>query len=105
MGSAIKLWSFLLLLSLVCALSDADAEYESSARFPQGQAERMIKALNLIPGAMSDESSGDQLLDQGASRLQERRIKLDIGGDPGITTEDLGQYAGYFKLARTHAAQ
>jgi len=104
MGSA-RLWSCLLLLSLICIVSDAgrvNPDYESSARFPQGQAERMIKALNLIPGA-SDESSGGDSLD--GPRLQERRIKLDIGGDAGITTEELGQYAGYFKLARSHAAQ
>lgn len=104
MASA-KLWSSLLLLSLVCSVSDAarvDPGYESSARFPQGQAERMIKALNLIPGA-SDESASGELLD--GPKLQERRINLDIEGDAGITTEELGQYAGYFKLARTHAAQ
>lgn len=104
MASA-KLWSSLLLLSLVCSVSDAarvDPGYESSARFPQGQAERMIKALNLIPG-VSDESPSGELLD--GPKLQERKINLDIGGDAGITPEELGQYAGYFKLARTHAAQ
>lgn len=104
MGSA-KLWSStLLLLSLICHVSAGrvNPDYESSARFPQGQAERMIKALNLIPGA-SDESAAGDFLD--GPRLQERRINLDIGGDAGIPTEELGQYAGYFKLARTHAAQ
>jgi hypothetical protein len=95
-----KLWSFVLLLSLVCAVS-AGRERATGARFPQGQAERMIKALNLLPGA--SDGSGDDVLD--GPGLQERRIKLDVRGDAGISTEELGQYAGYFKLARTHAAK
>lgn len=95
-----KLWSFVLLLSLVCAVSGG-RERATGARFPQGQAERMIKALNLLPGA--SDGSGDDVLD--GPGLQERRIKLDVRGDAGISTEELGQYAGYFKLARTHAAK
>lgn len=90
-----KLGSFLLLLSLICNVSGLDST-------PLGQAERMIKALNLIPGA-SDASSGE-FLDAGP-RLRERKIKLDIEGDAGVPTEELGHHAGYFKLARTHASQ
>lgn len=98
-----KWWSFLLLLSLICNVSAGRVNPEdvTSARFPQGQAERVIKALNLIPGA--SDGSGDDML--GGPRLQERSIKLDVGGDAGVSTEELGQYAGYFKLARTHAAK
>lgn len=104
MGSTTTLWSCVLLVAVFSNVCTAriDPDYESSARFPQGQAERMIKALNLIPGA-SDESAAGDLGD--GRRLQERKINLDIAGDAGITTEELGQYAGYFKLARTHAAQ
>lgn len=99
-----KLWSVLLCLSL-CGIATAGRvhpEFPTSARFPQGQAERLIKALNLVPGASDGGVDGDLL---NGARLQERKINLDVKGDAGISTEELGQYAGYFKLARTHAAK
>jgi hypothetical protein len=77
-----------------------------SARLPFGQAERMIKALNLLPGVAEEEESSSPSSLEGPQLLQERRIHLDIrGGDSDVTAEDLGHYAGYFKLARTHAAK
>lgn len=102
MGSGSFL-SAALLLALMCVVSGDRIHSDSptSSRFPQGQAERLIKALNLVPGA-SDGPGVDEML--GGARLQERRINLNIEGDAGISTEELGQYAGYFKLARTHAA-
>ena len=72
----------------------------TNPRFPQGQAERLIKALNLLPGAVEEAESSVI-----GPRLQEKRIHLDVEGDAGISTEELGQYAGYFKLERTHAAK
>ncbi len=76
-----------------------------SPRLPFGQAERMIKALNLLPGVAEEEESSSPSL-EGPQLLQERRIHLDIrGGDSDVTAEELGHYAGYFKLARTHAAK
>ena len=103
MGSA-KLFGVLVCLSLCCIASAARVFQESptSAHFPQGQAERLIKALNLVPGASDGGEDGDFL---NGPRLQERKINLDVEGDAGISTEELGQYAGYFKLARTHAAK
>jgi serine carboxypeptidase-like clade 4 len=77
-----------------------------SPRLPFGQAERMIKALNLLPGVAEEEESSSPSSLEGPQLLQERRIHLDIrGGDSDVTAEDLGHYAGYFKLARTHAAK
>ncbi|KAG0565772.1 hypothetical protein M758_7G013600 [Ceratodon purpureus] len=103
MGSMAKLVSVVLCLSLCCVASAGRVVPESptSARFPQGQAERLIKALNLVPGVL-DGANDDGFLN--GPRLQERKINLDVKGDAGISTEELGQYAGYFKLARTHAA-
>ncbi|CAK9237565.1 unnamed protein product [Sphagnum troendelagicum] len=77
-----------------------------SPRLPFGQAERMIKALNLLPGVAEEEESSSPSSLEGPQLLQERRIHLDIrGGDSDVTAEELGHYAGYFKLARTHAAK
>lgn len=71
--------------------------------FPQGQAERLIKSLGLLPGAAEEEGLGPA----NGPGLFERRIHLDIEGDSGATvgTDELGQHAGYFKLKRTHDAK
>lgn len=74
----------------------------TSPHFPQGQAERLIKSLGLLPGA-AEEGLGPA----NGPGLFERRIHLDIEGDSGVTvrTDELGQHAGYFKLKRTHDAK
>jgi serine carboxypeptidase-like clade 4 len=93
----------LLCSSLVSIVSSGRASISTSAaRFPQGQAERLIKALNLLPGLSEGGLNAAASLD--GPRLHEREIKLDVQGDSGISPEKLGQYAGYFKLARTHDA-
>ncbi|CAM6021973.1 unnamed protein product [Sphagnum balticum] len=97
----------LVFLSLFLCVASSRLSKESlhsssgtSPRTPLGQAERMIKALNLLPSVAEEDFAPIE-----GPRLQERRIHLDIQGDPGVTPEELGQYAGYFKLERTHAAK
>lgn len=102
MGSSAKLILSFVLCSSLLSIVSTGRVHPPSARFPRGQAERLIKALNLLPG-VSDGSNAGEFLD--GPRLQERKIKLDVQGDAGISTETLGQYAGYFKLARTHASK
>lgn len=104
--SQLNLLHLLLFLSLFLTASAVRTQKDfhltsaTNPRFPQGQAERLIKALNLLPGAAEDAESS-----VSGPRLQEKRIRLDVEGDAGISTEELGQYAGYFKLERTHAAK
>lgn len=107
-----KLCTLLLLSVLLCVngirspkvpLSKVyDLSPGTSPHFPQGQAERLIKSLGLLPGA-AEEGLGPA----NGPGLFERRIRLDIEGDSGATvgTDELGQYAGYFKLKRTHDAK
>jgi hypothetical protein len=97
----------LVFLSLFLCVASSRLSKESlhsssgtSPHTPLGQAERMIKALNLLPSVAEEDFAPIE-----GPRLQERRIHLDIRGDPGVTPEELGQYAGYFKLERTHAAK
>lgn len=73
-----------------------------SSRFPQGQAERFIKALNLVPRA-----SEVSLVDLDVPKLVESPLHLQVHGDSEspISSEDLGQHAGYFPLKGTHAAR
>jgi serine carboxypeptidase-like clade 4 len=72
-----------------------------SPRFPQGQAEHLIKSLGLLPGA-AEESHGPV---KGPG-LQERKLVLDIGDDsaPAAGPRDAGHYAGYFNLNRNYSA-
>eukprot|EP00249_Psilotum_nudum_P018317 c26745_g1_i1 orf=515-2047(-) len=73
-----------------------------SDRFPQAQAERFIKALNLLPGA--GQNGEDNANESG---LVEHRIHVDVEGDSGSSkgSDELGQHAGYFKLKNTHASR
>ncbi|KAL3695781.1 hypothetical protein R1sor_009857 [Riccia sorocarpa] len=101
----------LLIGSIVCSLlvtansltwkPNAHSGPGGNRRFPLGQAERMIKALNLLPGVAE---GGVELEDDGKP-LIEKELKLNIRGESGIAGEEIGQFAGYFKLPRTHAAK
>ncbi|KAH9326159.1 hypothetical protein KI387_006337 [Taxus chinensis] len=95
---------FLLFLCAWTSPSFADdMRLPDSARFPQAQAERLIKALNLMPGFADVQEE----YDDGGPRLVERNINLNIGGHSGseATLDDLGHHAGYFQLEHTHAAK
>ncbi|CAM6097356.1 unnamed protein product [Calypogeia fissa] len=89
-----------------------DFRVESNRRYPLGQAERMIKALNLLPGVSDSpsdllNSDGIDSDEVGGPRIVEKELKLNIKGVSGSasTTDDLGQNAGYFKLPGTHASK
>ncbi|XP_024366882.1 serine carboxypeptidase-like isoform X1 [Physcomitrium patens] len=99
-----RVLSYVLVVAVICGVSTGriHPEFATSSVDPQGQAQRLIKALNLFPDVLSV-SDGEEVFD--GAKLQERRLNLDVGGDAGVSTEELGQYAGYFKLARTHAAK
>jgi len=102
MEMKMKTLVLLLLLGLCISPSFADLRLPTSARFPQAQAERLIKELNLIPGIAEPEEEYDD-----GPRLVERSINLDINGDSEATAglEELGHHAGYFRIEHTHAAK
>jgi vitellogenic carboxypeptidase-like protein/serine carboxypeptidase-like clade 4 len=68
------------------------------ATFPAAQAERLIRALNLLP----KEKGGGDGPSVAPGELLERRIRL-----PGVPdgVGDLGHHAGYFRLPHTHDAR
>ncbi|XP_066321011.1 serine carboxypeptidase 3-like [Miscanthus floridulus] len=74
------------------------------ATFPAAQAERLIRALNLLPkekeaGPGAGGGDGPSV---APGELLERRIRL-----PGVPdgVGDLGHHAGYFRLPHTHDAR
>ncbi|KAI4304701.1 hypothetical protein MLD38_040175 [Melastoma candidum] len=70
---------------------------------PQGQAERLIRALNLFPNETVNLLASDPFASQ--SGIIEKRIKLTVSGDSGSSIEDLGHHAGYYQLPNTKAAR
>uniref|UniRef100_A0A453MUF5 Carboxypeptidase n=1 Tax=Aegilops tauschii subsp. strangulata TaxID=200361 RepID=A0A453MUF5_AEGTS len=96
----------LLLLAAVCLLAGAaDAlRLPPDASFPGAQAERLIRALNLLPGASSGRGGkvGAGAEDVAPGQLLERRVTL-----PGLPegVSDLGHHAGYYRLPNTHDAR
>nr|GMD12550.1 serine carboxypeptidase-like [Ipomoea batatas] len=100
---------FLLLLLLFCLAIFSSAEKDgffasSNPQFPIGQAEKLIRQLNLIPGhhhlaAKHPPVAADE------PRLAERRFKFDYLGNPGASVEDLGHHAGYYRLPHTKDAR
>ena len=74
------------------------------ATFPAAQAERLIRALNLLPrekeaGPGAGGGDGPSV---APGELLERRVRL-----PGVPdgVGDLGHHAGYFRLPHTHDAR
>lgn len=74
----------------------------TSPHFPQGQAERLIKSLGLLPGA-ADESYGAV----NGPGLHERKVHLKVGDGsaPAARAHDAEHYAGYFNSKRNRAAK
>ncbi|KAJ7519140.1 hypothetical protein O6H91_20G024700 [Diphasiastrum complanatum] len=101
--------SRILIVGLMCLMpgvwtirfSVSDLEHGISQRLPQGQAERMIRTLNLLPGVNEGVKAED------GPPLLERKIQLGVGSDlsESFNAKEIGHSAGYFKLNRTFDAR
>uniref|UniRef100_A0A0A9B374 Carboxypeptidase n=1 Tax=Arundo donax TaxID=35708 RepID=A0A0A9B374_ARUDO len=100
---------FLLLLACFAAAVAAAVAVEDGLRlprdasFPKEQAERLIRALNLLPKEAGPAGAeGADALSVAPGKLLERRVRL-----PGLPdgVSDLGHHAGYFRLPHTHDAR
>ncbi|KAK9168616.1 hypothetical protein Syun_000756 [Stephania yunnanensis] len=69
---------------------------------PKSQAETLIRQLNLLP------TDADPVLDDRSvlsdKKIVEKRFRLP-NLDEGISVEDLGHHAGYYKLPHSHDAR
>lgn len=107
MATTPRLVSLLLLLAL-CAAAAGALRLPPDASFPGAQAERLIRALNLLPKDSSSSSGrhgarvGAGKEDVAPGQLLERRVTL-----PGLPegVADLGHHAGYYRLPNTHDAR
>jgi vitellogenic carboxypeptidase-like protein/serine carboxypeptidase-like clade 4 len=97
-----RLLVFLCLAAVAVAAAGEDTlRLPRDASFPKVQAERLIRALNLLPKEAGAGPAGDG---DGVApgELLERRVRL-----PGVPdgVSDLGHHAGYFRLPHTHDAR
>lgn len=90
-------------LSSAALRPDFDLSLPETARFPALDAERLIRALNLIPKDADADSGRDSAGDLG-KRIVERRFAFP-GLSEGGSVEDLGHHAGYYKLPHSHDAR
>ncbi|PON48841.1 Serine carboxypeptidase-like [Trema orientale] len=97
----------LLFLSPLSSASLAD-EYDAlglaRSSFPAGQAQKLIRGLNLFPGRDVNIIDGGDSLPQ-TKRLVEKRFKMPNLDDSGVSVEDLGHHAGYYKIEHSYDAR
>eukprot|EP00262_Sarcandra_glabra_P005779 TRINITY_DN175_c1_g1_i1.p1 TRINITY_DN175_c1_g1~~TRINITY_DN175_c1_g1_i1.p1 ORF type:complete len:501 (+),score=82.01 TRINITY_DN175_c1_g1_i1:332-1834(+) len=95
---------FLSLLFSSSSLSSAfipdDLRLPSNAKFPSLQAEKLIRDLNLFPkDAVAENFYSD------GPRIVERRFGFPGLVESGVSIEDLGHHAGYYRIQHSHAAR
>ncbi|XP_042429649.1 serine carboxypeptidase-like [Zingiber officinale] len=97
---------FLFLLFFLSPSSSIGGRHRARARSLFRSAESLIRDLNLLPGIqeLGAEIEAENL---SSPRLVERRLSLPILGQSGseVPVEQLGHYAGYYRLEHTHAAK
>ncbi|KAJ8768682.1 hypothetical protein K2173_023586 [Erythroxylum novogranatense] len=71
----------------------------------KGQAEKLIRALNLFPKHEVNLVAYNEDSLPNASGIVEKQLKLHILGDPGPSVQDLGHHAGYYRLPNTVGAR
>lgn len=99
------LFSSLLVSSALAAspLLPDDLRLPSSVDFPLTHAEKLIRALNLFPKDASPELDASAP-DHGDKRIVERSFAFPTLSD-GVSVDDLGHHAGYYRLPNTHGAR
>ncbi|KAI4382703.1 hypothetical protein MLD38_008633 [Melastoma candidum] len=76
--------------------------------FPSVHAEKLIRELNLFPKELDVVNGRDGVGAGGdGKRITERKFVFPnlVGVDSGVSVEDLGHHAGYYKLKHSHDAR
>ncbi|KAL5717012.1 Protein cbp3 [Ranunculus cassubicifolius] len=107
--SIIALLPILLFQFSHAAAAAADGTLSVQSKFPRREAEKLIRQLNLFPSdahaharaRVSSTSSND---DQ-EKKIVEKSFKMPNFVNSGVSVEDLGHHAGYYKLQHSHDAR
>ncbi|KAG9441736.1 hypothetical protein H6P81_017590 [Aristolochia fimbriata] len=101
--------SFLLFASLLLIFSPPSSSVSHddhlilppNSNFPSQQAETLIRHLNLFPKDANVES-----VDSPLPKIVEKRFQFPgLTAKAGVSVDDLGHHAGYYKLAHSHDAR
>ncbi|XP_021897704.1 serine carboxypeptidase-like [Carica papaya] len=73
--------------------------------FPSVHADKLIRDLNLFPKDVNVIDARDAPAEEGP-RIVEKRFRFpNLIGNGGVTVDDLGHHAGYYKLPKSHDAR
>lgn len=68
-------------------------------------ADKLIRDLNLFPKDVNVIDARDAPAEEGP-RIVEKRFRFpNLIGNGGVTVDDLGHHAGYYKLPKSHDAR
>ncbi|KAH0979965.1 hypothetical protein GBA52_007142 [Prunus armeniaca] len=96
----------LLLLSTVASAKLTNPLGLARSSFPSVHAQELIRAFNLFPKEDINIIDGpDSSIFHDSPRLVEKRFNLPNLVGSGVSLEDLGHHAGYFKIEHSHAAR
>lgn len=85
-------------------LGDRHLELSRSS-FPSIHAEKLIRELNLFPKEDLNVIDASQASPEG-QRIVEKRLRFpNLVGSGGVSIDDLGHHAGYYKLSHSHDAR
>ncbi|XP_065870576.1 serine carboxypeptidase-like [Euphorbia lathyris] len=103
----LTLLSVLLLSLTVVSLASFSDQYLARSNFPSVQAGKFIRELNLFPEKDVNLIDGARVAVQGGKRIVEKRFTFPnvAGGYDGVSEEELGHHAGYYKIANSHASR
>ncbi|KAF5189432.1 Carboxypeptidase [Thalictrum thalictroides] len=91
-----------LLIGFTCAASYLpQLQLPSNSDTPRSQAQKLIRSLNLFPkDAVAESVTAD------VPKIFEKPLKFpNLIDNSNLTVEELGHYAGYYKLPHSHAAR
>ncbi|KAF3434030.1 hypothetical protein FNV43_RR25133 [Rhamnella rubrinervis] len=109
--SLLILLAALLLLVVHCSFTFATfADNLGLARssFPSVQAKRLIRDLNLFPERgvnVVDSVNGSLASSMESKKIVEKRFRMPNLVESGVSLDDLGHHAGYYKIEHSRAAR
>ncbi|XVE99249.1 hypothetical protein REPUB_Repub03eG0181700 [Reevesia pubescens] len=99
-------FSLIFLISSAAASSISDDERFGGSSFPSVHAKKLIRELNLFPKEEVNVVDEGRVSLPEDPKLVEKRLKfLNLEALPGVSVEDLGHHAGYYKLSNSRDAR
>ncbi|OMO55139.1 Peptidase S10, serine carboxypeptidase [Corchorus olitorius] len=105
--SSLLFFSLILVISIYSAAASSilDDRQLGGSNFPSVHAKKLIRELNLFPKEDVNVVDEGKVSLPGGPKLVEKRFKFpNLALPGGVSVEDLGHHAGYYKLPNSHDA-